>query len=113
MKPPPGSPTGPIWRKLPVSRVFIYASLGFPSKSSPDRKISPFSQSPWERSILSMFPKMGPLWKQTSVSRVLFNISFRVPSRGALPPGSPHRAPTKRDAPFPELSSSLSKSLVN
>ena len=44
-----------------------------------------------------------------SVSRAFLHISFRVPSEGAVPPGSPRRAPieTERDretdAPFPEL----------
>ena len=48
--------------------------------------------------------KIGALWKQTSISRALFGISFGVPRKGAFPPGSPHRAPTERDAPFPEPS---------
>jgi len=57
---------------------------------------------------------MGPLWKQTLISRPLLSISFRVASKGALPPGSPYRAPTVRDAPFPQPSSiHLSKSPVN
>jgi len=40
----------------------------------------------------------------------LFYISFRVPRKGALPPGSLHRAPTERDAPPPEPLSSISHS---
>jgi len=40
----------------------------------------------------------------------LFYISFRVPSKGALPPGSLHRAPTARDAPPPEPLSTISQS---
>jgi hypothetical protein len=32
----------------------------------------------------------------------LFYISFRVPSKGTLPPGSLHKAPTERDTPPPE-----------
>ena len=112
--PLPGSPMVPIWRELPISRVFFYMSLGFLSKSSPDRKISLFSQSPWERRVPSMFPKMGPLWKQTSVSRALPNTSFWVPSKGALPSGSSQRSHTVRDAPFPDtFLICLSKSLVN
>ena len=94
-------------KKVARFQCLLYASLGLPSKSSPDIKISPFSQSPWAVNIPSMFPKTGPLWKQMPVSRALFNIFFRVPSRGALPPGSLHRAPTNRDVSFPELSSSL------
>ena len=49
-----------------------------------------------------MCPKSRPLWKQTSIARALLSISFRVTSKGALPPGSPHSAPTERDAPFLE-----------
>jgi len=56
---------------------------------------------------------MGPLCKQTPISGVLLSISFGVPSRGALPPGFPHRAPLDRDAPFLEPSFiHLSKSPV-
>jgi hypothetical protein len=61
-----------------------------------------------------MFPKMGPLWKQMPIFRALLSISFRVPSKGAVPLGSPHRAPSERDALFPEPSFiHISKSLVN
>ena len=68
------TPPGTLWRELPISRAFFYVSLRFPIKSSPDRKISPFILSSWER----IFPP-------------------RVPSKGALPPGSPHRSPTERE----------------
>ena len=111
--PPPGSPTGPICRELPVSRAFFYMSLKFPNKSSPDRKISPFSLIPWERSTPPCSPKWVPYGKRHPFSKTLFNISFRVPSKRALPPVYPHTAPTERDAPFPEPSICLSKSLVN
>jgi len=47
-----------------------------------------------------MFPKAGPLWKRTLISMALPSISFGVTSKGALPPGSPHRAPSEREAPF-------------
>jgi hypothetical protein len=60
-----------------------------------------------------MFPKSGPLWKQTPISRALLSISFGVSSKGALPPCSPHRAPSDKDAPFLEPSFiRLSKSPV-
>ena len=49
-----------------------------------------------------MLPKTGTLWKQTPISRALIAISSRVPSEGALPPHSPHRALTERDALSPE-----------
>jgi hypothetical protein len=95
-----------------VSRAVFYVSLGSPNKSSPDRKISPFSRSTWEMSTPSMFPRTGPLWEMTPVSRALLNISFSVPSKGALPPDSPHKTPVERDALFPEPSVCLSQSLV-
>jgi hypothetical protein len=46
-----------------------------------------------------MSPKSRPLWKQRPISRALLSISFGVPSKGALSPGSPHRAAQERDAP--------------
>ena len=51
-----------------------------------------------------MFPKTGTLWKQMPISITLFSTSFGVPHKGALPPGSPHTAPTEREALFPEPS---------
>ena len=61
-----------------------------------------------------MFHKMGPIWKQMPISRALLSISFGVPSKGTLPPGLPHRAPTEKDAVFPEPSSiHLSESPVS
>ena len=47
---------------------------------------------------ISLYLK-GPK-KRAAHSRTLFNISFRVPSKGALPPGPPHRAPSP-DSRFP------------
>jgi len=56
----------------------------------------------------TMFPKTGPLWKQTAIYRALVFIvvikTFGVPSKGAFPPGSPHRPPAERAAPYPEPS---------
>ena len=49
-----------------------------------------------------MFPTMGPLWKQMPISRALLGTSFGVPSKGALPPGSPLRAPSLRGVLFPD-----------
>jgi hypothetical protein len=54
------------------------------------------------------------IWKKTPVSRAFLYVSFRLPSKGALLLGSPQKAPTERDAPFPEPSFiCFSKSLVN
>jgi len=49
----------------------------------------------------------GPLWEEMPVTRAFPYITFRVSSKGAPPPGSPHRAPIERDAPFPEPSEFL------
>jgi len=57
---------------------------------------------------------MGPLWREMPTSRPFLYMSFRVSSKGALPPGSPRRAPIERDAAFPEPTFIRhSKSLVN
>jgi len=45
-----------------------------------------------------------PLWTEMCITRHFLYITFRVPSKGNTPPGSPHRAPLKLDALFPELS---------
>jgi len=47
------------------------------------------------------------------ISRALLGRYFGLPSKGALPPDSPHRATSERDAPFLEPSFiHLSKSAV-
>jgi len=62
-----------------------------------------------------MFPKIGaPIERDPPISRALFSIFFGVPSRVDLPPGSPYRAPSERDAPFLEhFFIHLSNSLIN
>jgi len=55
-------------------------------------------RSPRCMSSLSGSPG-GPLWREMPVSRAFFYTSSRVPSKGPLsPPGSPHTAPSERDA---------------
>jgi len=66
------------------------------------KEIFPFSHRP-------MFSKNGALMETDA----LLMISFGVHSKGALPPGFPQRAPSEKDAPFPEPSIQLSKSQVN
>ena len=79
-----------------------------PHKSCPDKKFHPSLEG--ARKGMSLHVP----WNKTPISRALLSISFWVPSKGALPPGSLHRAPTERGAPFPETSFiRLSKSLVN
>ena len=95
---------GPYRESCPFSRPFFYTTPKFRIKIPLPKEIFPFPQRPQERSIPPCSPKVGPLWKQTSISISLLSISFRVTSNGALFPGSPHGAPTERDAPFLEPS---------
>ena len=47
----------------------------------------------------SMFPKRGaPMERDTNLQSLLY-LSPRVPSKGALPPGSLHKAPIERGTP--------------
>ena len=45
-------------------------------------------------------PPRGPIWWEIPISRAFLYISLRVPSKGALPPGSPHRAPIEETLHF-------------
>ena len=56
-----------------------------------------------------MFPKSGGPMETDVISRALFKISFVVPSKLAVPPVSPHRALSDRDAPLLESPSSISQ----
>ena len=112
---------GPLWRELSVSRVFFYMSLEFLITFLINRNYTLLSKA-LGKECPPMFPKTGTLWKQTSIYRTLHSIFFEVRSKGALLPGSPHRAPTERererererDALFPEPSFiHLSQSLLN
>ena len=67
------------------------------------------SKSPVDK-LPSRFPSRVPMEIDTCLQS-LFYLSFRVPSKGALPPGSLHRAPTERDVPPPEPLSTTSQSL--
>jgi len=57
-KPPPSSPTGPLWRELPVYKAFFYISLKFLIKISLKKEIFPFSKAPGNE-YPSMFPQSG------------------------------------------------------
>jgi len=58
-----GSPTGPLWRELPVSRAFFYMSLGFRYKQGLLTK-QYFSQSPGKGASLP-WCATGPLMRKT------------------------------------------------
>ena len=55
------------------------------------------SQSLANNSLPPSSSPIGPLWREMPVSTAFLYISFRVPSYGALPPGSPCRAPIVRE----------------
>ena len=61
-----------------------------------------------------MFPRNGaPMETNVHFQSLTYDILLGPP-KGTLPPGSPHRAPSEKDALFPEPSFiHLSKSLVN
>jgi len=60
-EPPPGSPTGPLWRELPVYRYFFYISLKFLIKNFPEyRNFSLLSRAPGKERP-SVFPQSGDL----------------------------------------------------
>ena len=103
-EPLPGSPLqGPYVESCPLTGSF-YTSLKFLIKIPLNKEIYPFSQRAKERRAPPCSPKVGPLWKQTSISKALLSISLGVTSKEALPPSSPHRAPSEWDAPSIEPS---------
>jgi len=93
-----------LWRELPFIRAFCYISLEFLIKTFLIKRNFILLSKALGQERPPMFPKTGPLWKQVPISIPLLSTSFGVPSKGALPPGSPHTAPTERDALFPEPS---------
>jgi len=70
-------------------------SLKFLNRSSLDKKKLTLLSKALGKELPPMFPKTESLWIKTPISRALLSISFGVPIKGALPPGSPHRAPTR------------------
>ena len=114
--PLPGSPMGPLWREMPISRAFLYISSRVPESSPPSMfpsQTSLIERCPISRSHLhpslevpgkwapSKFPS-GALMARDARPQSLLHITFRVPCKGPPPPSSPHRASIRRDAPFPE-----------
>jgi hypothetical protein len=112
-EPPPISPTGLLWRELPVYRSFFYISLKFLIKISLNTEIFPFSQRSQERSVPPCSPKRGPygnrrpfpksylarlsgnpvkelsLEERCPIPRALFHSSFKFPFIRAHLPISP------------------------
>ena len=107
----PSAGKGPPWREIPASGDFLNISSRVPSEGAPLRPQGASSergtlhlQSPLHPSLkvpgrwaLLQVPQNGAPMERNSRLQGLFYISFRVPSKGALPLGSLHRAPTERD----------------
>jgi hypothetical protein len=94
------------------SGPFLHISQ-IPHTISLNKEIFPFLKGSRKGASLKCSSKAGTPWKRTPISSPLLSISFGVPSKGTLPPGSPHTAPSERDAPLLEPSFILlSKSLV-
>jgi len=91
---PPGSPTGPLWKEIPIYRAFFFTSLETIVKIPLNKNFFLLSKA-LRKQRPSVFPKSGALWKQTPISRALRNISFGVPSKGALPPCPSHGIPCR------------------
>ena len=122
---PPGSPAGPLWREMSVSRAFLNISSRVSCKEAPLPHRSPPNWASSERKAQFLEPlhashKFSDRWAHFQVpqrgpygnrrpSPVLFYLSTKVSSKGALPPGSLHRASVKKDAPNPEHHSAISQ----
>jgi hypothetical protein len=75
-EPSPGSPTGPIWREIPVYRAFCI---------SPENLIKiPLNKKALRKKHPSMFPKSRAPTEVETHFQALLNISLRLPSKGAF-----------------------------
>ena len=62
MNTPPGSPTGPLCREMPVSRAIFYISLVVRNKGLPMKYLTILSKAPAQQPPLTLrFPNMGPM----------------------------------------------------
>ena len=108
-EPPPRFPIRASMERAARLQGLFYISLKFLIKSSLIKKFFLSLKDPRKVGYLQFSPKAGHLWKQTPISRTLLSIPFGVLSKGAVPPGPPHRAPSERDVPFLESFIRLSK----
>jgi hypothetical protein len=82
-EPPPGSPTGLLWRQLPVYRAFFYISLKFIIKFPQIKKIFSLFSKALGKDRPSLFPKNGaPM--ETGAHFQSLRISFGVPVKEAF-----------------------------
>jgi len=47
MSPLPGSPVGPLWKEMPITRVVFYITFRFLNKGGPQPLLVPFTERPW------------------------------------------------------------------
>jgi len=101
---------------MKVSRAFSTYPSGSPARKPslqvpftelPQRE-TPHLLSPFQpylkvpdRQAHSRLPNYAPIKWDAQPQSLPFT-TFGMPSKGALPPGSPNRAPIERDAPSPE-----------
>jgi hypothetical protein len=99
-------PQGPLYR---IPHIEMPPRSLFRERCPIPRAPSSSNQSSQKTGPPPGSPNGAPM-KRDARLQSLFYISFRVPSKGALPPGSLHRAPTKTDTPPPEPLSIISQS---
>jgi hypothetical protein len=91
-------------REKAVYRAFFTYHSNSSQKFSQIKKFFPSLEGPRKEVSLHIPQKQGPYGNGCPFPQPYLNMSFWVTSKGALPPGSPHRAPSERDAPLLELS---------
>jgi hypothetical protein len=89
----------PRFQMAPIFKILMSSV----SKKGTKTYYSFLSKRPGKR-IPSRFPNGAPWRERPYLLICLFDISFGFPSKGALPPGPPHRVPSERDTPFLEPS---------
>ena len=96
MSPLPGSPTGPLWEEMPITRTFLYITFRVPSKGAPPPSRFP-SRAPIERD--APFPESSNnlWWKEPLIIYLSLKVLVNEP-----PSMFPNRVPTERDASSPE-----------
>jgi len=121
--PPPGSPTGPLWREITVYRAFCISLKKPHLLCSPVKEPSPkipfmeplIEKCPATTALLHSPTKVAGIRAPSSrrempASRDFPNISSRFPSEGPPPeapsPGHPQRETPHPRAPFIQLSKS-------
>ena len=102
---PPGSPTGPLWREMPVSRAFLNISSGFSSNgalprgpahlASSESPLHPSLKVPGRRALLQV-PQRG-LYGKRCPSPEPFPPILQGPQQGSSPSGFPSQSSIERE----------------